>query len=84
MEFESFRFFQTATGSHPLVRTILLHLDTGKPSKYSAPTAIRLLRRLGEHHIEPHDLGNLANWSIRKHGISSVSLLAKYNVLYIS
>ncbi|KAJ3515871.1 hypothetical protein NLJ89_g1483 [Agrocybe chaxingu] len=26
---------------------------------YSAPTAIRLLRRLGEHHVEPHDLSSL-------------------------
>jgi len=26
---------------------------------YSAPTAIRLLRRLGSHHVEGHDLGSL-------------------------
>ncbi|KAI0827271.1 acetate--CoA ligase [Trametes gibbosa] len=26
---------------------------------YSAPTAIRLLRRLGEHHVQDHDLGSL-------------------------
>ncbi|KAF9045038.1 hypothetical protein BJ165DRAFT_1474885 [Panaeolus papilionaceus] len=26
---------------------------------YSAPTAIRLLRRLGEHHVENHDLSSL-------------------------
>ncbi|KAH9903296.1 acetate--CoA ligase [Cubamyces lactineus] len=26
---------------------------------YSAPTAIRLLRRLGEHHVKDHDLGSL-------------------------
>ena len=26
---------------------------------YSAPTAIRLLRRLGEHHVQEHDLGSL-------------------------
>ncbi|PPQ79015.1 hypothetical protein CVT25_002324 [Psilocybe cyanescens] len=26
---------------------------------YSAPTAIRLLRRLGEHHVEGHDLSSL-------------------------
>lgn len=26
---------------------------------YSAPTAIRLLRRLGHHHVEPHDLSTL-------------------------
>ncbi|SJL19049.1 uncharacterized protein ARMOST_22656 [Armillaria ostoyae] len=37
--------------------------DIGKPSKntgltqfYSAPTAIRLLRRLGAHHVDGHDL----------------------------
>ncbi|KAJ7663613.1 hypothetical protein B0H17DRAFT_1162843 [Mycena rosella] len=26
---------------------------------YSAPTAVRLLRRLGEHHVTPHDLSTL-------------------------
>jgi len=26
---------------------------------YTAPTAIRLLRRLGAHHVEPHDLSSL-------------------------
>ena len=26
---------------------------------YTAPTAIRLLRRLGEHHVHPHDLSTL-------------------------
>ncbi|KZT08091.1 acetyl-coenzyme a synthetase [Laetiporus sulphureus 93-53] len=26
---------------------------------YSAPTAIRLLRRLGDHHVKEHDLGSL-------------------------
>ncbi|KAJ7180246.1 acetate--CoA ligase [Mycena crocata] len=26
---------------------------------YSAPTAVRLLRRLGAHHVEPHDLSSL-------------------------
>ena len=26
---------------------------------YSAPTAIRLLRRLGEHHVQEHDLSSL-------------------------